>query len=177
MNIAELRLAASAAGKKDTRYYLNGVCVTATNIAASTGHIACRIETRTDMASVGRESIIIPIDRVELFLKMHAGKHGTQDIVLENNGPMSIKMVTAKDSLTFTPVDADYPDMTNVYKRMATDSEYTGNQYNWQYIYEADKACKAFTGQKISCILNQIEGMGWFKPTDGVTYIIMSRRS
>ena len=177
MNIAELRLAASAAGKKDTRYYLNGVCVTATDITASTGHIVCRVGTRTDMASVGRESIIIPIDRVELFLKMHGSKHGTLDIVLENNGPMSIKMVTAKDSLTFTPVDADYPSIASAYKRMATDSKYTDNQYDWAYIYEADKACKAFTGQKFSCILNQIEGMGWFEPTDDVTYIIMSRKS
>ena len=174
MNIAELRLAASAAGKKDTRYYLNGVCVTATDITASTGYIVCRVETRTDMASVGRD-VIIPIDRVELFLKMHGSKHGLLDITLENNGPESVRMVTAKDSLTFTPVDADYPKIASAYKRMATDSKYTDNQYDWQYIYEADKACKAFTGQKFSCILNQVEGMGWFKPTDDVTYIIMSR--
>jgi len=107
---------------------------------------------------------------------MHGVKHNAQDITLENNGPESVKMVTAINSVLFTPVDAGYPNMSRVYKRIAEDSKYTDNQFDWQYLHEANKACKAFAGQKMDCKLNQIKGMGWFTPVDNVTYIIMGRR-
>jgi DNA polymerase III sliding clamp (beta) subunit (PCNA family) len=135
----QLAAAASHAGTKDIRYYLNGVLIEVNSqgigyIVATDGH-------RAFIGNIGPQNavplqVIVPNDAVSLVLKM---KVATITISLEDN-QWSI------NGLKFTPCGGKFPD----YRRIipASHAEFERADFNWRYIADAEKALNIWTNNK-----------------------------
>jgi DNA polymerase-3 subunit beta len=137
------------AGKKDIRYYLNGVYLewnsTLTRAVGCDGHkLAVMNETRDDNQGAG--SIIIPRDVIERLPK----RSNTNYVVsitctgVEDNKRWAI--VAAGVSVSFTPCDAKYPDWRRVSQGIKTSGEAAG--FNLDYLVAFEKAGAILGGGK-----------------------------
>jgi len=138
INSRTLAAALTHAGKKDIRFYLNGVCVDLESgrIIATDGH---RMFIAFGPMEKGAGQRILPRSLVETVCKA-AGKRG-QDVTLAFAGTGSEATCTAvlADGRQFgeTLIDGKFPDWQRVLPR--TMSGIPG-QYNAEYLYDAAAA-------------------------------------
>lgn len=121
-----------AAGKKDIRYCLNGICVNAKHIVATDGkrmHVAAHMQDDWEGAQ-----IVIPRESVELALKMK-----TPSVTITQS---------AINGIPFTPLDGRYPDYTRVMPQLSqpVDIGALHTQVNPDFLSDAVAAVKLVTG-------------------------------
>lgn len=142
-----------AAGKKDIRYYLNGVYVTRRHLVGTDGH---RMHIVCHDGDWPQEPVVIPRDACEL-----AVKERTVELCVTP---------TAIGSINYKPVDGRYPDYTRVMVHgsgLAQGFD-TGEQITclrWEYLRDAEAAVKHVTG-KAHFAMAEIKGCWvWSNPT------------
>lgn len=126
-----LKAALLAAGKKDKRYYLNGVVISTKHIVATDGH-------RMNVIAHGGEwphgEVKIPREAVEMAVKL---KLKTVDVTPEAIGPIA-----------FTPLDGKFPDYTRVMPSLSlgVDQGNVHTQVNPDFLRDAVAAVKLVVG-------------------------------
>ena len=135
---SHLKAVLLAAGKKDIRFYLNGVHVNKHHLVGTDGsrmHIVCH------GGDWPHDPVTIPRDACELAVK---GKTTTLEITPTAIGPLS-----------YRPVEGTYPGYTRVMAgRMALNGGVSqGDQFanmQWEFLRDADAAVKLVTGKRLS---------------------------
>ena len=131
-----LKAALLFAGKKDVRYYLNGVLFEVLNgqarLAATDGHILGVF--RLGECSLPDTQIIIPREKIE-SIKLKDG-----EVTLRPGDFKTCALVYAGDEFTFTAVDDRFPD----YRRVIPSGVMSGEpaQFSSELIARLDKAYK-----------------------------------
>jgi hypothetical protein len=126
-----LKAALLAAGKKDVRYYLNGVLINNRHIVATDGH-------RMTVIAHGGEwphgEVKIPREAVEMAVKL---KLKTVDVTPEAIGPIAFK-----------PLDGKFPDYTRVMPALSlgVDQGSVHTQVNPDFLRDAVAAVKLVVG-------------------------------
>lgn len=116
-----LRAALMHAGKRDVRYYLNGVHVDAARgcIVATDGHrlFVGRMPEFTRPVGPAPEGFIIPRAELEMALKVHKATHGrkadAEPLTIERTGDA----LRLGPTVTATRVDGQFPEVTRVIPR------------------------------------------------------------
>lgn len=126
-----LKAALLAGGKKDIRYYLNGVHVNAKHIVATDGS---RMNVIAHGGAWPHEPVTIPREAVEMAVKL---KLKTVDVTPEAIGPIAFK-----------PLDGKFPDYTRVMPALSqgVDQGAVHTQVNPDYLRDAIAAIKLVTG-------------------------------
>jgi len=175
METRELALAASAAGVKDIRFYLNSVLITRDFVLGSDGHKLARIM-RDDDKNLpdDLDKIIIPIEAVKSFLKKRKGTYFEVIKIGEQYALQSGGMVEV-----FEPIDHCYPDFKKHFVKI--DAEQGQKECLTDYDYEllggAQKAINAYLSRKSGAIkFVRRDTLGYFQPTDDIIYIVMPCR-
>jgi DNA polymerase-3 subunit beta len=135
------------AGKKDIRYYLNGVYLewnsTLTRAVGCDGHkLAVMNEARDDNQGAG--SIIIPRDVIERLPKRSNIDHFL--IIRQNDAGAWEIHAGGHLTINFTPCDAQYPDWRRVSQGIKTSGEAAG--FNIDYLVAFEKAGAILGGGK-----------------------------
>ena len=142
-----------AAGKKDIRYYLNGVHVTKHHLVATDGH---RMHIVCHGGEWPHEPVTIPRDACELAIK---GKTTTLEITPTAIGPIS-----------YQPVGGTYPD----YTRLISDPSalFAGIEQGDlltciqpEYLKDADAAIKLVVGGALNSLARIGGSWVWSNPT------------
>ena len=150
--LAWLKAVMLAAAKKDVRYYLNGVMVRNSELAATNGHMLLIIKS-DDIKSDG-EYII---DNVSL--SMIATVH--KDIKGDNRVEVIDSMTTTGSSkISITPVDGKFPDINRVIPQ-ETSGEIA--HFNYEYLLACQKSNQEFFDSKGSYIKLQHNGQAGAK--------------
>lgn len=141
-----------AAGKKDTRFYLNGVHVNKHHLIATDGH---RMHIVCHGGDWPHDPVTIPRTACELAIK---GKTTTLEITPTAIGPIS-----------YQPTGGMYPDYTRVMaSRTALSGGVSeGDQFanvQWEFLRDADAAIKLVTGKKISPLARIGNAFVWSNP-------------
>ena len=151
---AHLKAVLLAAGKKDTRYYLNGVHVNKHHLVGMDGH---RMHVVCHGGDWPHDPVTIPRDVCELAIK---GKTTTLEITPMAIGPISYK-----------PVGGTYPDYTRV---MAGPTALGAGIekgdlltcLSWEFLKDADAAIKLVIGSNGYASMTYIKGSWtWSNPT------------
>lgn len=126
-----LKAALLAAGKKDIRYYLNGVLVNEKHVVATDGSRMIVIAHGGDWA---HGPVMIPRAAVEMAVKL---KVGELDVTASTVGPIA-----------FTPLDGVFPDYTRVMPALSRGIDHgdVHTQVNPDYLRDAVAAVKLVTG-------------------------------
>lgn len=146
-----------AAAKKDIRYYLNGVLINARHIVATDG-------ARMHACKHGQEwehgDIIIPIDKVELALKMK-----TKQIKIEKD---------SINGIPFGTIDGKFPDYSWVIPQnpKTTNGEIMAN-INPEFLLDACKAVKLITGAKRYPALANTGSNKWVWSSEQFVVVVM----
>lgn len=150
---AHLKAVLLAAGKKDIRYYLNGVHVTKHHLVATDGH---RMHIVCHGGDWPHEPVTIPRDACELAVK---GKTTTLDLTPSAIGPISYK-----------PLGGTYPDYTRV---TASSTALNGGIeqgdlltcLSWEFLKDADAAIKLVSGVGGNSLARIGTAWIWSNPT------------
>ncbi len=151
-----------AAGKKDIRYYLNGVRVNKHHLVATDGH---RMHIVCHGGDWPHDPVTIPRDACELAVK---GKTTSLEITPTAIGPIS-----------YQPVEGLYPDYTRVmlHGNALAQGVEAGEQMTrlrWEYLRDAEAAVKHVTG-KAHFAMAEIKGCWvWSNPT--LQVVVMPQR-
>ena len=143
-----------AAGKKDIRYYLNGVHVNKHHLVGTDGH---RMHIVCHGGDWPHGPVTIPRDACELAVK---GKTPTLEVTPTAIGPIS-----------YQPTGGAYPDYTRVMAgRMALSTGIEQGDMltclSWEFLKDADAAIKLVIGSKGYTSLTYIKGSWvWSNPT------------
>lgn len=150
---SHLKAVLLAAGKKDLRYYLNGVHVNKHHLVGTDGH---RMHIVCHGGDWPHEPVTIPRTACELAIK---GKTTTLEITPAAIGPIS-----------YQPTGGTYPDYTRVMlhgnalaQGVETDEQMT--RVRWEYLRDAEAAVKHVTGKALFAMA-EIKGRWvWSNPT------------
>ena len=150
---SHLKAVLLAAGKKDIRFYLNGVHVNKHHLVGTDGrrmHIVCH------GGDWPHDPVTIPRDACEFAVK---GKTTTLEITPTAIGPLS-----------YRPAEGTYPDYTRVMAgRMALNGGVSqGDQFanmQWEFLRDADAAVKLVTGKRLSPLALIGTAWVWSSPT------------
>ena len=142
-----------AAGKKDLRYYLNGVHVNKHHLVATDGH---RMHVVCHGGDWPHDPVTIPRDACELAIK---GKTTTLEITPTAIGPIS-----------YQPVEGRYPDYTRV---MASGTAlFAGIEQGdmltclrHEYLKDADAAINLVAGTPVNSLARIGTAWIWSNPT------------
>lgn len=142
-----------AAGKKDTRYYLNGVHVNKHHLVGTDGH---RMHIVCHGGDWPHDPVTIPRDACELAIK---GKTTTLEITPAAIGPIS-----------YQPTGGTYPDYTRV---MASGTALHGGIEQGDlltciqpdYLKDADAAIKLVAGTTLNSLARIGTAWVWSNPT------------
>lgn len=151
-----------AAGKKDVRYYLNGVHVNKHHLVGTDGH---RMHVVCHGGDWPHDPVTIPRDACELAIK---GKTTTLEITPTAIGPISYK-----------PVDGLYPDYKRVMlngsalaQGVSDDAQMT--RVRWEYLRDAEAAVKLVT-KRTYFALAEIKG-SWVWSNQQMQVVVMPQR-
>ena len=150
---SHLKAVLLAAGKKDIRFYLNGVHVNKHHLVGTDGrrmHIVCH------GGDWPHDPVTIPRDACELAVK---GKTTTLEITPTAIGPLS-----------YRPAEGTYPDYTRVMAgRMALNGGVSqGDQFanmQWEFLRDADAAIKLVAGTTLNSLALIGTAWVWSSPT------------
>jgi DNA polymerase III sliding clamp (beta) subunit (PCNA family) len=183
MKIKDLRLALSAAPKKDDiRFYLNGVNVTDDSLVGSDGQRLCHVHTYLNEIPKNHEDINVPTDTVKALLKKVGTKHeGAEVAIFLTHGRYEITCLNVVE--VFMPIDHKYPDfkehLNNIKNNRDKNLNKTPHQFNWQYVAEANNAISKYLGNSVPKILYSTDQLGYFMPafSTDIIYIVMPIRN
>lgn len=142
-----LRFTLSAAGKSDTRYMINGVCVDSLNgrtiIVGTDGHRMAAVHLRDSVGSADNIQRVYARASVERAIKMFS-KPGVNSIAVLSASTLEIDGV----SLPMELIDGRYVDWRRVdgFGKDRTPTALVG--LNADYITEAGRACKRLANRK-----------------------------
>ena len=150
---SHLKAVLLAAGKRDIRYYLNGVHVNKHHLVGTDGarmHVVCH------GGDWPHEPVTIPRDACELAVK---GKTTTLEITPTAIGPISCQ-----------PTGGTYPDYT---RAMASSTALNGGvsegeqftNAQWEYLRDANAAIKLVAGTTINSLARIGGSWVWSNPT------------
>lgn len=155
---ADLKAVLLAAGKKDIRYYLNGIHVNSRHIVGTDGH---RLHAIAHGGDWPHDPVTIPREVVELAVKAK-----TLELTLTTE---------ALGAISYKPIDGTYPDYMRV---IPTQTEVvTGERYadlNPDYHHDAVKAIQTATGFK-SAALSHV-GNCWYWCNGRMAVVVMPYR-
>ena len=158
INTADLKALLLAAGKKDIRYYLNGVHVNSKYLVATDGR---RMHVITHGGDWPRDPVTVPRDVVELAVKAK-----TLELTLTTD---------ALGAISYKPVGGPYP---NYMRIIPTQTEVvTGERYadlNPDYHHDAVKAIQTATGFK-NAALSHV-GNRWYWCNGRMAVVVMPYR-
>lgn len=146
-----------AAAKKDVRFYLNGVMVNGQHIVATDG---ARLHAYKHGQDWVHGEVIIPIDKVELALKMK-----TKHIQIEKD---------YINGIAFTPIDGRFPDYMRVIPQNQKPAE--GEimaSVNPEFLLDACKAVKLVTGAKAYPVLANVGSNIWTWKNESFAVVVM----
>ena len=151
-----------AAGKKDIRYYLNGVHVNKHHLVGTDGH---RMHVVCHGGDWPHDPVTVPREACELAVK---GKTTTLEITPMAIGPIS-----------YEPVGGTYPDYTRVmlHGNALAQGVETGEQMTrlrWEYLRDAEAAVKHVTG-KAHFAMAEIKGC-WVWSDPQMQVVVMPYR-
>jgi hypothetical protein len=182
MKLKDLRLALAATPKKpDTRYYLNGLNITKTNISGSNGNVLCRINTYNNAIPDDHDNIIVPVDTIKALLKKVGGK-------MCDNFEVGIFLIGGQYQFqcmnqveVFTPFDHKYPEFNKIIDPIKLNDHVKNlnaiqHQFNWSYVALANDALCKYFGMTTPNRLYSFELAGYFMPSDDIIYAIMPCR-
>ena len=141
LKVNQIKAALECAGKKDARYYLNGILIERTHagqiyIVSTDGHrmfvgLHSTIEPGTP------ESVLISRDTLEISVKMKIDC-------------LTLDTETKKlGELTYQTIDGNFPNWRRVVpERKHTPEDNKATQFNPEYILSAAKALKYWSGHK-----------------------------
>lgn len=159
---SHLKAVLLAAGKKDIRYYLNGVHVTKHHLVGTDGH---RMHVVCHGGDWPHDPVTIPRDACELAVK---GKTASLEITPTAIGPISYK-----------PVDGLYPDYARVMlsgsalaQGVSDDAQMT--RVRWEYLRDAEAAVKLVT-KRTYFALAEIKG-SWVWSNSQMQVVVMPQR-
>lgn len=146
-----------AAAKKDIRFYLNGVLMNAQHIVATDG---ARMHAYKHGQEWEHGEIIIPIDKVELALKMK-----TKQIKIEKD---------SINGIPFGTIDGKFPD----YSRVIPQAPKQANggimaNINPEFLLDACKAVKLVTGAKAYPVLTNTGSNVWLWSSEQFVVVVM----
>ena len=138
------------AGKKDIRYYLNGVYIEWNNVLTrAVGCDGCKLavmnETRDDNQGAG--SIIIPRDVIERLPKRPKNDAIVSITCTGVDDSKRWAIVAGGVSINFTPCEDRYPDWRRVTHGIKTSGEAAG--FNLDYLMSFEKAGVILGGGKL----------------------------
>ncbi len=134
-----LKAALISAGKKDARYYLNGICVDGRTLVATDGSRLFAAKIPDDELV---PDVIIPRDAVERALKI-ADKR--QVVIGLSHDPVAKTWVLG--GLTFEPIDGKYPDWRRLIPKVLENNGATATLQMWpEFSVDAYKAHKLMMG-------------------------------
>ena len=150
---SHLKAVLLAAGKKDIRYYLNGVHVNKHHLVGTDGrrmHVVCH------GGDWPHDPVTIPRDACEQAIK---GKTAALAITPTTIGPIS-----------YQPTGGTYPDYTRVMAQpyQMSQGATTGDRVsclNWEFLRDADAAIKLVTGKKLAALTDLNGPWVWSNPT------------
>lgn len=154
----DLKALLLAAGKKDIRYYLNGVHVNSKHLVATDGN---RMHVIAHGGDWPHDPVTIPREVVELAVKAK-----TLELTLTTE---------ALGAICYKPIDGTYPDYTRVLP--ASSDVVTGERYadlNPDYHHDAVKAIQAATGFKAAA-LSQVANY-WYWCNGRMAVVVMPYR-
>ena len=178
MELRDLALAASAAGVKDIRHYLNSVLITRETIIGSDGQKLVRIMRGADQnLPDDLDKIIIPIEAVKSFLKkfgkkdaltrFEVAKMGTQyTLIAQQGGGIEV----------FEPIDHAYPDFKKAFQKIIAEQgmQESLTNYDYELLGSAQKAINTYLSKKGGPIkFTRRDTLGYFQPTNDIIYIVM----
>ena len=146
-----------AAAKKDIRYYLNGLFVNNKHIVATDG---ARMHAYKHGQQWEHGDIIIPIDKVELALKMK-----TTHIKIEKD---------SINGIPFGTIDGKFPDYSRVIPQAPKPA--AGEimaSINPEFLLDACKAVKLVTGAKNYPVLTNTGSNVWVWSSEEFVVIVM----
>ena len=146
-----------AAAKNDVRSNLNGVFINARHIVATDG---ARMHAHKHGQEWEHGDIIIPIDKVELALKMK-----TKQIKIEKD---------SINGIPFGTIDGKFPDYLRVIPQnpKTTEGEIMAN-LNPEFLLDACKAVKLVTGAKCSPVLVNTGSSKWVWSSEQFVVVVM----
>lgn len=115
--------------REETRYYLRGVFITKTTIAATNGHI---LRTNNATGNIENESAILPVELLDIL----KGRAVDSLVVFENRAVVNTGRITVVSGLT----DGQYPD----YQRVIPDRDDAGFlvEFDWQKLRDVLRILK-----------------------------------
>lgn len=140
------------AGKKDIRYYLNGVYIEfndqITRAVGCDGHKLGIYQTAIPSSNTGAGSIIIPRDVIENLPK--AGKNTHLIIFTQNDTGAGWTINTGATTVGFTPYDDKYPDFRRVVHSVQTaGTSGVAAGFNLDYLNQFEKCGNILGGGKL----------------------------
>jgi len=178
MEIRELALAASAAGIKDVRFYLNSVLITRNFIIGSNGYKLARI-IRDDDQSLPEdlEKIIIPIAAVKSFLKKFGKKDELTTFGVVKIGTQYALSAHCGGTIeVFEHIDCAYPDFKKAFAKIGAEQglKESLTDYDYELLGDAQKAINTYLSKKGGPVkLTRRDTLGYFQPTNNIIYIVM----
>jgi hypothetical protein len=172
INVTTLKALLLFAGKKDTRYYLNGIhfeqSATGTVAVATNGH--CLAVARLDRDSVEPSSFIVPREHLDNVVKSAKGgvdivqRFSTQCDLISSNGTITVPLC-----------DAKYVDW-----RRVTTPQQTGERgyYDPEYAAMVNKAGQMVKPSNMGYLIQQNGGsVGYANLADVIHAYVMPVRS
>ena len=150
--LAWLKAVMLAAGKKDVRYYLNGVMVRNGELAAANGLMLLLIKSE-GIKSDGE--YIIDNDTLKMIVTSHKGIKGDNRVDVVDS-----VTITGKVKMHIIPVDGKFPDVNRVIPQ-ETSGEIA--HFNAEYLLNCRKANSKFLGHKHPRIKLQHNGLAGAK--------------
>lgn len=140
------------AGKKDIRYYLNGVYIefneTTTRAVGCDGHKLGIFQSSVPSSNTGAGSLIIPRDVIESLPK--AGKNTHLISITKNDTGAGWTINTGATTVGFTPYDDKYPDFRRVVHSVQTaGTSGVAGGFNLNYLNEFEKCGNVLAGNKL----------------------------
>ena len=140
------------AGKKDIRYYLNGVYIEfnekTTRAVGCDGHKLGIYQTAIPSSNTGAGSLIIPRDVIENLPK--AGKNTHLISITQNATGAGWTINTSATTVGFTPYDDRYPDFRRVVHSLQTaGTSGVAAGFNLDYLNQFEKCGNLLAGSKL----------------------------
>ena len=140
------------AGKKDIRYYLNGVYIefneTTTRAVGCDGHKLGIYQSSVPSSNTGAGSLIIPRDVIESLPK--AGKNTHLISITKNDTGAGWTINTGATTVGFTPYDDKYPDFRRVVHSVQTaGTSGVAAGFNLEYLNQFEKCGNVLANSKL----------------------------
>ena len=160
--VEALKFVAVASGKKDVRYYLNGVCFelrpTSLTLIATNGHQMAVAEIAGEFGDVHAD-VTVKNDDVKTILALFKGNgfKGFQVAPLAVGLWLTLTDVNGR-GLTVEGVEAKYPDWRRVSPSGKVSTDMGRFAINSDYLAAGAKACGALANSKVSAVVVEVYG-------------------